>query len=277
MSVFKNTNRIIVTSFIALLFTACGSSDFTVNSTFLNSKDIQEGAQVYFDNQAVGEVIDVESNDAGVTATLKLDKQAVIKIGSKAAIVVNRMKPEAPLEIYNRTSPQGDLLQDGQSIKGFDSMFQLGAWMVGDSIKLGSNTVSEYLDTFQGYLQSDKFDQDKQVVREQFNTAKDAAQDAIRQVEEDLNQAADEFTSSQEMAAEVVEELGEELAPVVKELASNGAELIAQLEKFAEGLEQSDPGRQQAGEEILKSLIEAIEKLNLAMEEGAEKSSKSEN
>lgn len=270
MSVFKNTNRIIVTFLISLFLAACGSSDFTVNSSFSNAKDIQEGALVYFENQTVGEVIDLQANDLGVTVTIKLDKQAVGEIGSKAAIVVNRMKPELSLEIYNRTAPEGDLLQNGQSLKGFDSMFQLGAWMVGDSIKLGSSTVSEHLESFQGYLQSDKFDDDKQVVRDQFNTAKGAAQDAIRQVEKDLDQAASEFSDSQAMAAEVVEELGEELAPVVKELAENGTELIAQLEKFAQGLAQSDPDRQQAGEEFLESLIVAIEKLNQAMEEGAE-------
>ena len=277
MSVFKNTNRIIFTLCIALLFTACGSSDFTVNSTFSNTNDIQEGTPVYFDNQAVGEVIDVGISDAGVTTRLKLDRQAATKIGSKAVIVVNRLKQEASLEIYNRTPAHGDLLQDGQSIKGFDSMFQFTAWMVGESIKLGSSTVSEYMESFQGYFQSDKFDQDKQAVREQFDTAKGVAQDAMRQVEEDLNQAADELVNSQRRAAEVVEDLGEELAPVVKELASNGAELIAQLEEFVEGLQQSDSDRQQAGQEFLDSLIRAMEKLNQAMEASAEKSSKSEN
>jgi ABC-type transporter Mla subunit MlaD len=274
MSVFKNANRIILTSLIALLFTACGGSDFTVTSTFSNTKDIQEGAVVYFENQAIGQVIDAKAGDAGVTVTVKLDKQAVTKIGSKAAIVINRMKPDAPLEIHNRTQVEGDRLQDGQSINGFDSMFQLGVWMVGDSIKLGSSTASEYLESFQGYLQSDTFDQDKQAVHKQFNTAKGVAQDGIRQVEEDLNQAAEEFANSQQVAAEAITGLGEELAPLVKELASNGAELMAQLEQFAEGLESSDTDRQQAGAKFLDSLIQSMDKLNHAMQDGAEKTSK---
>ncbi len=274
MSVFKNANRIILTSLIALLFKACGGSDFTVTSTFSNTKDIQEGAVVYFENQAIGQVIDAKAGDAGVTVTVKLDKQAVTKIGSKAAIVINRMKPDAPLEIHNRTQVEGDRLQDGQSINGFDSMFQLGVWMVGDSIKLGSSTASEYLESFQGYLQSDTFDQDKQAVHKQFNTAKGVAQDAIRQVEEDLNQAAEEFANSQQVAAEAIAGLGEDLAPLVKELASNGAELMAQLEQFAEGLENSGTDRQQAGAKFLDSLIQSMDKLNHAMQEGAEKTSK---
>lgn len=274
MSVFRNSNRIIFTLLIALLFTACGGSDFIVNSTFLNTKDIQEGAVVYFENQAIGQVIDAKAGDAGVTVTVKLDKEAVIKIGSKAAIVINRMKLDAPLEIYNRTPVEGDRLQDGQSIRGFDSMFQLGVWMVGDSIKLGSSTASEYLESFQGYLQSDNFDQGKQAVHERFNTAKGVAQDTIRQVEEDLSQAADEFANSEQVAAEVVAGLGEELAPLVKELSRNGAELMAQLEQFAEGLEHSDTDRQQVGAKSLDSLIQSMEKLNHAMQEGAEKTSK---
>jgi ABC-type transporter Mla subunit MlaD len=274
MSVFKNANRIILTSLMALFFTACGGSDFTVNSTFSNTKDIQEGAVVYFEDQAIGQVIDAKASDAGVTVTVKLDKRAVTKIGSKAAIVINRMKQDAPLEIHNRTPVEGDRLQDGQSIKGFDSMFQLGVWLVGDSIKLGSSRASEYLESFQGYLQSDKFDQDKQAVHKRFNTAKGVAQDAIRQVEEDLNLAADEFANSEQVAAEVVSGLGEELAPLVKELASNGAELMSQLEQFAEGLEHSDIDRQQAGAKFLDSLIQSMDKLNHAMHEGAEKTSK---
>jgi hypothetical protein len=274
MSVFKNANRIIFTSLIALLFTACGGSDFTVNSTFSNTKDIQEGAVVYFENQAIGQVIDAKAGHAGVTVTVKLDKQAIKKIGSRAAIVSNRMKQDAPLEIYNRTPVEGDRLQDGQSIKGFDSIFQLGVWMVGDSIKLGSSRASEYLESFQGYLQSDQFDQDKQAVHKQFNTAKGVAQDAIRKVEEDLSQAADEFANSEHVTAEVVAGLGEELAPLVKELASNGAELMSLLEQFSEGLEPSNTDRQQADAKFLDSLSQSMEKLNHAMQEGAEKSSK---
>ncbi|MFT5135216.1 MAG: ABC-type transporter Mla subunit MlaD [Arenicella sp.] len=274
MSALKNIRRIILTSGVAVLFTACGSGDFTVNSTFSNTKNIQEGALVYFENQTVGQVIDAESSGAGVAIMLKLDKQAIIKIGSEAAIVVNRMKPDAPLEIYNRTLAQGDYLQDGQSIKGFDSMFQLGAWMVGDSLKLESSKVSAYLESFQGYLQSDKFDQDKQAVNEKFNSAKGVAQDAIRQLEEDLNQAADEFASSEQVAADIVADLGDDLAPLMKELANNGTALMAQLEKLSEQLEHSDADRQQAGAKFLDSMIQSMEKLSQAMQESPKKTSK---
>jgi ABC-type transporter Mla subunit MlaD len=274
MSASKNTRRIILASVMALFFTACGNSDVTVNSTFSNTKDIQEGALVYFENQTVGQVIDAESSGAGVAIRLKLDKQSITKIGSEAAIVVNRMKQDAPLEIYNRTLAQGDHLQDGQSIKGFDSMFQLGAWMVGDSLKLGSSKASAYLESFQDYLQSEKFDQDKQAVHEQFNSAKGAAQDAIRQLEEDLNQAADELASSEQAAADIVADLGGDLAPLVKELANNGTALMAQLEKFSEQLEHSDADRQQAGAKFLDSMIQSIERLSQAMQESTRKSSK---
>jgi ABC-type transporter Mla subunit MlaD len=274
MSAFKNIRRIILASLMALFFTACGSSDFTINSTFSNAKDIQEGALVYFENQTVGQVIDAETGITGVTIRLKLDKQAVTKIGSEAAIVVNRMKQDAPLEIYNRTLAQGDHLQDGQSIKGFDSMVQLGAWMVGDSLKLGSSKASAYLESFQDYLQSEKFDQDKQTVHEQFNSAKGAAQDVIRQLEEDLNQAADEFANSEQVGADIVADLGDDLAPLVKELANNGTALMAQLEKFAEQLEHSDEDRQQAGAKFLDSMIQSMEKLSQAIEESAKKTSK---
>jgi len=264
---YNSIRNLGLAAIICVTLIACGEEKFTVNTSFSNLQDVTEGAPVMFDGQLIGEVSKVESAENIQNVELTIDPLAAEKIKANAAVMVNRMEQNSPLEIYNRNTPSEELLLSGQSLKGLDSMFELGAWMVGDALKIGAGTVSDYVEGFQEYLQSDKFQQDKDLVREQIDTARTAAESAIAQVESDLNRAADEFVASEGAAAQAIEQLGEELAPLLEDLAGGGADIAAQLEKFAAEIESSNPERQEAGKKLVESLIATLEKLNQAMEE----------
>ena len=283
---------------LLVLLSACSDSGFNVTTSFENTQDIEEGTVVYFQDQVVGTVSDVTKTQIGSAVQMTIDPQAAEKISSNAAVVVNRLKEGAPLEIYNSEGANKEFLVAGQELKGLDSMFQLGAWMVGDAIKIGTGSVSQYVDAFQEYLQGDKFQTDKAQVQEKINEATQAASETIKAVEQDMSEAVEEMTKDmteavEEMAeaeeemAEVVEQLGDELAPmvellndelspVVKELTKSGSLLMEQLEQFTKGLESTQQSEQQAGKHFMDSLLATLEKLNQSLEQGAAESQSTE-
>jgi len=262
--------KVFLCGLIALTLSACGNDGLTVTTNFTNTQDIEEGSTVYFEQQAVGEVVDVKTQDQGAIVVVELDEDASELISSDAALVVNRLESGAPLQIYNSSNSDAGFIQDGQQLQGLDSMVQLGAWKVGDAIQIGSESLSGYVSGFQEYLQSEKFQEDKQSVQEQVNSAASQAQDALETIGNDLAQALEEFTDPEGEAAIAVEQLGEELSPLVQEIAKSGTELMQQLEVFTEGLQESEDGEQQTGQAFLENLVAMFEKLNHSIEQGVE-------
>ena len=262
--------RFLMLTSIAFLLTACGGNELEVTAQFSNTQDIDEGTIVYFEEQPIGEVEDSETQGNGSSIVIELDQSASELISSNSAVVVNRLKEEAILEIHNPNDITKEFIQDGQQIKGLDSMFQLGAWLVGDVIQLGSSSLNEYVDAFQDYLQSDKFQQDKSAMQEQVNTATVEAQQAIESIGAELNNVMGELAAKEDEAAQAIEQLGEELAPMVQELGKSGSLLMEQLEAFTQSLEQTELTEQQAGQTFLQSLTETLEKLNQSLEQGVE-------
>lgn len=272
MTQLMRFSRLMAASSLLTLLVACGSSGLEITAQFSNTQDIDKGAIVYFDNEPIGQVIDTKVQGNGAAIVIELEESAAELVGSNAAVVVNRLKQGAPLEIYNPNSAASEFVQDGQALKGLDSMFQLGAWMVGDAIQLGSSSLGDYVTAFQEYLQSDKFEQDKSSVQAQVDTATNQAQQAIESIGTELATAMQELSASEGDAAQAVEQLGEELSPVVQEIAKSGALLMAQLEAFTQGLEQTDQTEQQAGQTFLESLTVMLEQLNQSIEQGIEES-----
>ena len=267
----KKYSTVFLSFVFALLFlSACDGSGFSVSTIFANNPDIPTGTEVYLDGQLIGEVVNVEPVEAGLQVKLKLDKELVKHIGSNSAVVVNRSKQGAPLEIYNRTSADKTMLQNGQMLKALNSMFELGAWMVGDAIQLGQGTVSDYVESFQDYLKSDEFQSDKDMVAERIESARVAAEQGVKKVEQELARAANDLAASEENAAMAIEKLSEEMAPLMKELGSEGAQMMQQLQQLSAGLAQSDPEQQAAGERFIASLLEALKTLNDGFEDGIE-------
>lgn len=264
-------SRAAITLLTCLILSACSSSDVEITTTFNNTKDIKEGAPVYFNDVVVGEVSDVISYQNGSRVAISLDPSAAAQLSARSAAVVNRLKDGAPLELYNRAklTANDQALSDGQEIRGLDSIFQLGAWMIGDAIQVGMGSISQYVDSFQQYLLSDEFANDKEKIEIEVNGATMSAVQAMEAMGKDLNQAINELADSEEEIAAAVEQLGNELSPVVEELAKSGSRLAAELEKFATGLEAAAPAEQQTGQRLIDSLIAMLEKLNASMERGA--------
>jgi len=270
-----NMKALFVIASLAFL-NACSNGGIEVTTYLSNTNDIETGALVYFEDQVVGEVSDIVTEAAGVRIALNIDKVAAAKISQQSAVVVNRLKDGAPLEMYNPSVVGEEFLQAGQEVKGLDSMFQLGAWLVGDAIQVGSGSITQYVNAFQDYLKGQQFQEDKAAVRAQIEEAKDAASEAISSMELELDNAAKEMATSEKEMAAAVEEFGEELAPVVQELSKNGAELMQELEKFAQGLEQTSPDEQMSGQKFMKSLLSTLQQLNQSIEQGLEQAQKNE-
>jgi len=229
----KNKFTKILSLSILLSLVACSDSDINVTTTFENTQDVKEHTTVYFEDQVVGEVSDISKTGNGSLVEISIDKEAAENISSNAAIVVNRLKEGAPLEIYNSADAAGDSLAAGQEIKGLDSMFQLGAWMVGDAVQIGSGTVSQYVDAFQKYLKGNQFQADKAQMQEQVAEATTAAKEALETAGQDVVEAVDEVKGEM---AKAVEDLGEELEPMVKEFAVAEGEMAKTVEELGSEL-----------------------------------------
>lgn len=267
MSSLIKVIKMTAVGFMLASLLACGSGGgVEAVANFKNTNDIKEGTQVFLNDKAVGEISDVSTQEEGTTVTINFDQDFADQISSKAAVVVNRLKEGGPVEIYNRGDASVEPLQAGQEIIGLDSMFQLGSWMIGDVIKIGANSVSEYVEAFQGYLGSDQFENDKAALSEQLETATESAKEAISSLEGVVVTMDEQL----ELAADPLEEYSKELAPLVEELTAGGSELMAELERFTEGLEAVDEDEQEAGEMFLDSLLATMEKLNDEMEEEAD-------
>jgi len=259
---------------IALLIglSACGNSGIEVTTEFRNAQGIKEGTRIYFEERAVGEVIDISEQGSGSIVTMAISEEAAVTIDSQAAVVVNRIKPGAPLEIYASASADTLGLKQGQQLKGLNSMIELVAWSVGDALEVGTGELAGYVDSFQDYLQGEKFQEDRARVEEGVKEMAAIASETMKSVEQDLADAMSDISVSEEELAAAIQELGDELSPLAEEMAKDGTDLMVELEKFTQGLENATAEEQASGQKLIESLIEAIEKLNESAERGAERS-----
>ena len=254
------------------LLSACGNSDVEVSASFSSTQKIEQGTTVYFEENVVGEVASVEQMESGTFVSLTIEEKAASKISTNAAVVVNRIKPGAPLEIHVSGVPSETYLQDGQKIEGLNSMFDLVAWSVGDALQAGTGEIVGYVDSFQTYLEGEQFQQDKAIVEEGVKQMADAATEAIKTVEQDLQAAMSEMSITEEELAQAIRELGDEMSPLAKEMAKGGTDLMFELEKFAQGLDSASTEDRESGEKLIEALSAAIEKLDQSAEEGVQES-----
>jgi hypothetical protein len=187
-------------------------------------------------------------------------------------VVINRIKPGTPLEIYASASATQLGLQDGQQLKGLDSMIELVAWSLGDAFQAGSGELSGYVDSFQQYLQSDEFEEDRAQVEAGVKEMALVASTALKTVEQDLAAAMNEMTVSEDDLALAIQQLGDELSPIAEEMAKSGTDLMFELEKFTQGLDNATAEEQAAGQRLIESIIATIETLDAAAERGAQRS-----
>jgi len=254
---------------LGAILSACGGSNMEVSANFSSAQGIKEGTPVYFQEKIVGEVSEVEEQNKGSSVTLELDETAAQGINASAAVVVNRIKPGAPLEIHVSGVPSKNNLQAGQELQGLNSMFELVAWSLGDALQAGTNELAGYVDSFQTYLQGEKFQQDKAIIEEGVKEMAEAASETMKSVEQELTAAMSEMTVTEEQLADAIKELGIEVSPLAKELAKSGTDLAQELDKFAEGLENATQEEQESGQKLIESLVEALERINESAQEGA--------
>jgi len=245
-------------------------NNINVTAKFKNTKDIKQGATVYFEGRSIGEVADVSGADNGSVVKLEINEDAVSSISSDAALVVNRVKPGAPIELHNPAGELIETVQAGQSIKGIDSMLELMAWSVGDVLSEGGKEFTSFVKGFKGYLQGDDFQRGKQQFQSQMNEAASAATNAIKSIERDLGDVFDEMLASEEEMAGALDALTDELSPMVQQMSKSGTELALEMERFAHSLENATPSQRESGEELMASMTEMLAKLNESMRKGAE-------
>lgn len=271
---------------------ACGDSGVRVTTEFRSAQGVKEGAKVYFEERGVGQVVAIDeqgsgsqgsgsqdsgsqgsgSQGSGSIVTMMIDPQAAETIDPGSAVVINRIKPGTPLEIYASASATQLGLQDGQQLKGLDSMIELVAWSLGDAFQAGSGELSGYVDSFQQYLQSDEFEEDRAQVEAGVKEMALVASTALKTVEQDLAAAMNEMTVSEDDLALAIQQLGDELSPIAEEMAKSGTDLMFELEKFTQGLDNATAEEQAAGQRLIESIIATIETLDAAAERGAQRS-----
>ena len=252
--------------FLSLIFVACSHDQLQVTAKFSNTQDVEEGATVYLGDSVIGSVSDISKTQYGSVVQLSLDNELATKVSHRAAVVVNRLRHGAPLELHNPPGALKKHIEDGQQIEALDSMMQLLGWGMSGTVAAGAESLSE----FREYLQSEDFQREKAEVGIAIDQGLKAAKDSVGEAEQVLAEVISEVELSEQELAEVVQEVGEEMAPMVRELSKSGAELMVELERFARNLENKSQSEQQSGEAFLRSLTEALDLLNKSVEQGVE-------
>jgi len=264
--------KVAISLMLLVGISACGENGIRVTTEFRSAHGVKEGTNVYFQEHGVGQVVAIAEQGSGSIVTMMIDPEAAETIDPASAVVINRIKPGAPLEIYASASVKQLGLQDGQQLKGLDSMIELVAWSLGDAFQAGSDELTGYVDSFQQYLKSDEFEDDRAQVEAGVKEMATVAAMAIKTIEQDLSSAMAEMTVSEDELALAIQQLGDDLSPIAEEMAKSGTDLMFELEKFTQGLESATAEEQAAGQRLIESIIATIEKLDAAAERGAQRS-----
>ena len=242
---------------------------FQVSARFNQTRDIEVGRPVLFDGVSVGEVLTVTHEGAGSIVAMSVTPEAAEMISADAALVVNRIKPGAPLELHNPSGVMVEPLQAGQRVQAMDSMLELMAWSVGDAINAGGEQLAVMVDDFQRYIKSDEFQQNAQAVQQQLQDALGTTAAALKTIGEDVAQSIVNVAATEEQLAQAIDELGDELGPVVEEMARSSADLAAELDQFSAQLENASPEQKASGERLIQSITDLLAKLNQSLEQGS--------
>lgn len=242
---------------------------FQVSARFNQTRDIEVGRPVLFDGVSVGEVLTVTHEGAGSIVAMSVTPEAAEIISADAALVVNRIKPGAPLELHNPSGVMVEPLQAGQRVQAMDSMLELMAWSVGDAINAGGEQLAVMVDDFQRYIKSDEFQQNAQAVQQQLQDALGTTAAALKTIGEDVAQSIVNVAATEDQLAQAIDELGDELGPVVEEMARSSADLAAELDQFSAQLENASPEQRASGERLIQSITDLLAKLNQSLEQGS--------
>ena len=246
---------------IILAILAACESEIRTSAVLNSTQDIKKGAPIFMSGEVVGEVVSIKQQSNTTELTIELNNKGKSTIKNNAAIVVNRLKSNSPLEVYNKQN-ETELIQDESQLVGLNSMLELGAWMVGDSISSGGESLIGYVDAFQRYLNGEKFQQDKQVLQSAAEQIGKDVQGMAKVLGDEVQKATQELSITEQKAAQAIEQFGNELAPVIGEFSKSSQAIVEELEKFTENIELQDQQGQEIGTTILSSLLKALETVN---------------
>jgi len=246
---------------IILAISAACESEIRTSAVLNSTQDIKKGAPIFMSGEVVGEVVSIKQQSNTTELTIELNNKGKSTIKNNAAIVVNRLKSNSPLEVYNKQN-ETELIQDESQLVGLNSMLELGAWMVGDSISSGGESLIGYVDAFQRYLNGEKFQQDKQVLQSAAEQIGKDVQGMAKVLGDEVQKATQELSITEQKAAQAIEQFGNELAPVIGEFSKSSQAIVEELEKFTENIELQDQQGQEIGTTILSSLLKALETVN---------------
>jgi len=238
--------------------TACSDQGLLVTAEFSNTQDIKAGTTVFFGQKVVGEVVDVVTTEHGSHVELSLDAALAESINHRAAVVVNRLRQGAPLELHNPPGTVKQSIESGQEIEALDSMMQLLGWSVSGTVAAGTETIAE----FKEYLQSEEFQREKAQIGIAIDESVKSVMEGLAEAESSFGDVLSELDLSEQELADVVEQLGGEMQPLVQDLTRSGAELMGALESFADGLESKSMEERKLGLKFLQSLTSALDKLS---------------
>lgn len=256
---------------LALILGGCDSG-VDVSASFDKQQAVKEGAQVYYLGDVVGKVSSLASSVNGSEVVIQLDADAATTIDPNSAIVINRIKPGSPLEIHPSVMPVEGGVQSGHKFTAMNSMFELVAWSVGDAFKSTTQELGNAVDEFSNYLESDDFKKNKAMVEQGVVDMANSASQALKSIEQDLGAAIAEIDVTEEDLARAIEGLGDDLSPLAKEMAKSGTDLMLELERFSQGLENATPEDHARGQRLIESMLIALERLNESADEGVQKS-----
>ena len=260
------TVRFIFMLAFAAALSACGDGRVEVASHFDSDNGVEPGRVVYFEDQEIGTVTAAEKTVNGVDVLLALQAEALEQISSKAALVVNSTKQGQPLEIINPSNLDAPALQAGQQLEGLDSMFEMGAWMVGDALDVSADTLNNIVESFSDYLQSDRFQDDATAVKLQIAEAAAAASDAAGDIEIDVDTALSNLKESEQQITAAVSKLGEQVSPMIKQLSESGKELLLQLEEMANSMDEQAKQEPAFGQELAQKLRDTFSRLSAELD-----------
>lgn len=263
MKLFRKT---ISFGLICLILSACSDNGVIVSANFANTQDIEQGTKVYFGNKIIGTVSDTSRTDFGSVVELSLDTQMSKKVNSKAAVVVNRLRTGGPLEIHNPPGSITEPLQAGQTVEALDSMLQLVGWGLSGTVTAGVQSISE----FKNYLGSDEFRREKDQLSTAIDESLSAARQSFKEAEQAIQDVSKDINLSETELAALIDELGQEMAPMVTELTKGGTQLMLELERFSNNLEQQTVLDRQRGQAFLDSLTQALQSLNQSIDDGVD-------
>lgn len=246
----KYFKLLMIISLVTGIYACSQQTDLSVS--FDTPQKLSEGAKVYLDGQAVGEVSKISNTNEAMVVTLDLEPESIKHLRSGSAAIVNSKNGEQIVEIYNYRSGK-EVLKAGDQLIGLNNLLEYAAWQAGEAIDAGKQSAESALGSVSEYFNSDEWQQQKQKMNDQ-----------MAKLQQDLGQA---FEESRQAIDQLLQDLEAGSDQAREETKKSYEELSAQLKTEIERL------RKQGKEQLIDPLKQLLDELSRAMEENQDSKS----